>query len=202
MERRLSNDFVMSIYLAVHSALSLAVNSAMTTHRLQWKTSRVPLSSVSLSTIGTDSLFHSENTHWASITHLAFALGTEYEKNQTHFCSFSMNLTQLGNKTSTRCVFQLRLECSAKVPSTNSSWVSRAAVVSKRQGEQWCKKWKRRLPGKCLVTEIPQSTGCGEQRGGDVLMRGKFGRRRKNWVLSYSAALDTEQLIFLPGTLS
>lgn len=29
MERRLLNDFVMSLYLAVNSALSLAVNSAM-----------------------------------------------------------------------------------------------------------------------------------------------------------------------------
>lgn len=150
--------------------------------------------------------------HWFAISFRKYTLSINYTlsicswyrvwKNQTHFCSFSMNLTQLGNKTLTWCVFQLRLECSAKVPSTNLSWVSRAAVVSKRQGEQWCKKWKRRLPGKCLVTEIPQSTGCGEQRGGDVLMRGKFGRRRKNWVLSYSAAPDTEQLIFLPGTLS
>lgn len=26
-------------------------------------------------------------------------------------------------------------------------------MVSKRQGEQWCKKWRRRLPGKCLVTD-------------------------------------------------
>jgi hypothetical protein len=63
------------------------------------------------------------------------------------------------------------------------------------------------LPGKCLIRdlylrEIPQSTGCGEESEGWVMIPGMVGRRRKNFVLSSSTVARHSTTHIPSGTLS
>lgn len=65
----------------------------------------------------------------------------------------------------------------------------------------------KRLPGECWIRDLylresPQSTGCGEMGKGCVAVPGKGGRRRKNFVLSYSTVARHSTTHIPSGILS
>lgn len=157
MKRRLSNDFAMSIYLAVNSVLPLAVNAAMMILLHVFNNREKPLRfllalSPPQALIHLPNSFrkHTLNTNYTLSTCSWHRVWTKWDPSLLIFNEF--NSTGRYN-LNTVCLPAKTWVLSQGSQDRYLSCLSRVSDIWKRQGKQWCKKWMKRLPGKCLVKD-------------------------------------------------